>query len=272
MNTIRITEREPGRSHGFIRRLVAPDGLAEQLKPFVLLDHVAGRLAPGTGFPMHPHSGIATLTYHLDADVAYEDTTGQSGIVRATGLEWMRAGGGTWHKGTIHPHGPSTVGFQLWLALPAGVEDGPSEGTYVPPEDVPEVGNVRVLLGTYEGKTSPIAAPSPVLYLDVSLAQGESWTFSPPADHDVRWAYVHAGAVRTAAERVANELVVFDGPPGALEIHAESDARFLVGTARKHAFPLVLGNHSVHTNRDSLRRGEERIERIGQKLAAEGRR
>jgi hypothetical protein len=68
--------------------------LGERLKPLVFLDHLSGRVPPGSGFGFHPHSGIATLTYQLNADATYEDTAGQKGVVKATGPEWMRAAGG----------------------------------------------------------------------------------------------------------------------------------------------------------------------------------
>jgi redox-sensitive bicupin YhaK (pirin superfamily) len=271
MSTRSIKRRVAGHSHGFIHRLVGPSDLAEVLKPFVLLDHVEGDVKPGTGFGMHPHSGIATLTYHLDADVAYEDTTGQHGTVEATGLEWMRAGGGTWHQGFIHPHGTKTTGFQLWIALPPGVEDGAVEGIYLSPERVPQVANVRVLLGEYEGAKNPISVPSPITYLDVSLGSGEAWTFSPPIDQRVGWIYVYRGSVRIGSEAVSNELVVFDESDEPVEVSAVEDARFLVGSAKKHDHPLVLGTSSVHTNPQSLARGLERIREIGRELREAGR-
>jgi redox-sensitive bicupin YhaK (pirin superfamily) len=267
----RLESRERGSSQGFIRRLVAPGGLGARLKPFVLLDHVGGHVKPGTGFGMHPHSGIATLTYHLDADVTYEDSVGQRGLIRARGLEWLSAGGGTWHQGFIHPLGAATTGFQLWVALPPGVEDGPAAGVYLPPDDVPQVDNVRVLLGKYKGATNPIPAPSPMTYFDVTLARGEEWTFQPPPEHRVAWAYVYEGSVLAGDAPVANELVVFEQSDEGLGFQAEQDARFLVGTARQHAHPLVLGNHSVHTNTRSLSHGLARIREVGERLREEGR-
>jgi redox-sensitive bicupin YhaK (pirin superfamily) len=181
--------------------MVSPGDLGESMKPFIFLDYVHGHVEPGAGFGWHPHSGIATLTYSLDADAAYEDTAGQKGRVEATGLEWMRAGGGTWHQGFIHPRGETVTSFQLWVALPPGVEDGPPEGVYVPPERVPQVGNVRVLLGEYGGQRNPIAAPSSINDLDVVLRGGETWTCSPPAGHDVAWAFVYRGRARVARAR-----------------------------------------------------------------------
>jgi hypothetical protein len=82
--------------------MVSPGDLGERLKPFVFLDHLSGRVPPGCGFGFHPHLGIATLTYQLNADATYEDTAGQKGVVKATGPEWMRAAGGI-NAGAILP-------------------------------------------------------------------------------------------------------------------------------------------------------------------------
>ena len=251
--------------------MVSPGDLGALIKPFVFLDFVHGRVRPGTGFGWHPHSGIATLTYSLDADAAYEDTAGQKGMVEATGLEWMRAGSGTWHQGFIHPRQETVTAFQLWVALPPGVEDGDAQGIYVAPPAVPQLGNVRVLLGEYAGHAHPIPSPSPMLYLDVVLARGESWTFTPPSGHDVAWAFVYRGRARVGGEDVARELVVFDEREAPVTIEAVDDARLLFGSARKHAHPLVLGSHSVHTNAKSLARGVARIQQVGTELRRAGR-
>ena len=266
----RILSRHHGRAHGFIERLVSPGELGEQLKPFVFLDHLHGHVPRGGGFGWHPHSGIATLTYQLDADTLYEDTTGQRGTVAATGLEWMRAGGGTWHRGTIQPAGERSEGFQLWLALPPALEGGPSEGIYVAPADVPQVGNVRVLLGEYEGATCPIPLPSPLRYLDVVLAAGERWSLQVPAEHDVAWLFVYRGQARVRGEPTANELAVLAGRDE-IAIEATSACRVLIGTAQRHPHELVLGSHSVHTSRAALARGVATIDELGRELRATGR-
>ncbi len=266
-----IDLRTRGTQHGFIRRMVSPGDIGERIKPFIFLDYVGGRVAPGTGFGFHPHSGIATLTYQVNADVAYEDTAGQKGVVKATGLEWMRAGGGTWHQGTLHPRAETVMGFQLWLSLPPSLEDGPPEGIYVAPEQVPQVGNVRVLLGSYGGVTNPIPAPSPAVYLDVVLDAGETWTFQPPAGHTVGWAMVYAGRSRICGQAIEGELVVLDESDGGFTVEAVQSCRVLVGCAQKHPHPLVLGRYSVHSNPESLAKGEANIRVIGQQLRQQGR-
>ena len=46
--------------------------------------------------------------------------------------------------------------------------------------------------------------------------------------------------------------------------------RFVIGSAPSDPHDLVLGNYSVHTSEEVLRRGEAEIRRIGQKLRADG--
>jgi redox-sensitive bicupin YhaK (pirin superfamily) len=130
-----IVARARGHQYGPINRLISPDDLGDKLKPFIFLDFFDAEIEPGFGFGMHPHSGIATLTWQPGTDVRYSDTTGQNGILKAGGLEWMNAGGGAWHQGSLMGSGRVT-GFQLWVAMPPGVEDSASFGQYIPPADV----------------------------------------------------------------------------------------------------------------------------------------
>src|ERR1700735_5065263 len=96
---IRIARRTRGQSHGPITRLMSPAHFGRILKPFVFLDLIDNQGTPFSGFGLHPHSGIATLTYIAEGSVRYEDTNGATGLLPAGGIEWMRAGGGVWHGG-----------------------------------------------------------------------------------------------------------------------------------------------------------------------------
>src|SRR3984893_12981712 len=122
----RITRRTRGQSHGTVTRLMSPPAFGRLLKPFVFLDVFETRGNPFSGFGLHPHSGIATLTYVAEGSVRYEDTNGATGLLRAGGIEWMRAGGAVWHGGGAGEPG-RTRGFQLWVSLPPELELGPSE-------------------------------------------------------------------------------------------------------------------------------------------------
>jgi redox-sensitive bicupin YhaK (pirin superfamily) len=266
----RIALTTSGRRHGPIARLVSPSDIGERIKPFVFLDHfeVAPRPEPFMG--IHPHSGIATLTVVLGGGVVYEDTTGKSGTVPTGGLEWMKAGNGVWHDGGAAP-GEPLRGFQLWVALPASEENAPAESQYIAPDEVQSEGPARVILGSYGGATSPIRAPAGMNYLHVRLKDGERWRYTPPNGHTVAWLAVDAGSLQAHSPIRAGELAVFEESGDAIDLVADGDTSFVLGSAIKHPYPLVLGYYSVHTSRATLDQCEAEIDRIGQRLRAQGR-
>src|ERR1700704_1213507 len=94
-----IAKRTQGHSDGPITRLMSPSDFGRLLKPFVFLDLFDNKGVPFGGFGLHPHSGIATLTYIAEGRVSYEDTNGAPGRVTAGGVEGMQAGEGVWHGG-----------------------------------------------------------------------------------------------------------------------------------------------------------------------------
>jgi redox-sensitive bicupin YhaK (pirin superfamily) len=264
-----IVHRTRGGTHGPITRLVSPSDLGELIKPFVFLDLFK---IPAGGEPLfgwHPHSGIATLTLLHEGATSYEETTGQKGVLRAGGVEWMRAGRGVWHTGSSMG-AKTTTGFQLWIALPELLELAPSQSRYLSAEEVPVADSARVILGSYAGAASLIPAPPGINYLDVQLKAGERWNYRPPAGHEVAWLAVSQGAVRVGEPVSAGELVIFEESTADIAIHAESAARLVLGSAVKHPHPLVTGRYSVHTSAEALRAGEREIRGIGGRLAAAG--
>jgi redox-sensitive bicupin YhaK (pirin superfamily) len=262
-----IALRTRGQRHGPITRLVSPSDIGEIIKPFVFLDlfDISASSAPNFGW--HPHSGIATLTVLHQGAIEYQETTGAKGIIPAGGVEWMRAGGGVWHTGTALQR---AKGFQLWIALPADLENLPSQSQYLSAAQASNVGPARIILGSYGRAKSAILSPPRINYLDVQLAAGESWTYEPPPDHEVAWLAVSEGSIRTPDPVAAGEFVAFEESTGALFIQADRASRFVLGSAAKHPHELVLGHYSVHTSHEALIAGESQIERIGKQLMAAG--
>ncbi len=265
-----IVDRTSGQDQGPIRRLVSPHHGGELIKPFVFLDLFESEHGDFKGFGLHPHSGIATLTYVAQGSVNYEDTNGARGSIGAGGVEWMRAGRGVWHGGGGGELG-LTRGFQLWLALSPQFELGPSVSLYQSADDVPVVGPVRVLLGSYGGATSAIEAPSDINYLAVRLGPGERWRYEPPAGHGVLWIAVGKGKVRMPERIRSGALAVFAPGQEPVEFVAEAETEFVLGSAVPHPHDLVTGRYSVHTSEDALAQGERRIRELHSELVRTGR-
>ena len=150
---------------------------------------------------------------------------------------------------------------QLWVALPPELENSPFASHYVMPKDVPIEGPARVILGTYGDAKSPIDAP-PMTYLHVSLEHGERWTYQPPKGHTVAWVAVHDGVLQAASAIPSGEIAVFEPSSAPVDFVAESKTGFVLGSAAKHPYELALGNYSVHTSPEALRRGETEIRRV----------
>ena len=265
----KIVRRTRGSHHGPITRLMSPSDLGQILKPFVFLD-LFDMKGASSGMGLHPHSGIATVSYLFEGSVRYEDTSGATGVLLAGGVEWFKAGHGAWHGGGPGDTGRAR-GFQLWLALPPEQELGSVENVYLAPDAVARDGPARVLVGTHGGATSSLNSPASLNYLAVRLRGGESWRYQPAIDHTVGWVSVSTGRVRVPESVEAGELAIFEPSHDAIDFHAETDTEFVLGSAAPHAHDLVLGRYSVHTSPATLRAGERRLEEIQQRLQSEGR-
>lgn len=72
-----------------VRRSVGTAKL-RNLSPFLMLDQFS--VAPGAGFPDHPHRGQETITYMLKGEVMHEDFAGNKGSIFPGDLQFMTAG------------------------------------------------------------------------------------------------------------------------------------------------------------------------------------
>jgi redox-sensitive bicupin YhaK (pirin superfamily) len=265
----KIVRRTRGNRHGQIVRLMSPSDLGQVLKPFVFLDHFDLQGSAG-GTELHPHSGIATVTYLFEGTIRYEDSNGSRGVVPAGGVEWFKAAHGAWHAGGPGDTGRAR-GFQLWLALPPGQELGDVENVYLSPDTVERDGPARVLVGKHGSGTSRLDAGVSLNYLAVRLRAGESWVYQPADDHNVGWISVSRGRLQVPEPVESGELAILESSNVSIEVVADSDAEFVIGSAVHHPYDLALGNYSVHTSAAALRAGEQRLTEIQRRLQSEGR-
>lgn len=269
-----IIHRTRGQGHGNIVRLMSPSDLGGQAKPFVFLDLFQGDMRQmQRAMPLHPHSGIATVTVFTKGDVHFDDPVAGVGALAYGGVEWMRAGGGVWHGKEISAGESATMqGFQLWVALPPALENGPSDSQYIAAADMRTVGPAHLILGAYLGVQSPTRAPAGMNYLLVTLKPGQCWRYQPPADHTVAWLAIAQGELQTSGRIDAGEMVVFEPRRAAIDIVARGseDAIFVLGSAVPHAHDLHLGSYSVHTSTQALAAGKARIAELRLQLIAAG--
>ncbi len=215
------------------------------LDPFLMLDHF-GSDDPDeyiAGFPDHPHRGFITLTYMLDGHMLHQDSMGNRGDLRAGGVQWMKAASGVIHSEMPQQTQGLMRGFQLWINLPAA--DKMSDPAYqeFSPEAIPvadEGGRrVRVICGSYAGRTGPIDDPGTrVQYLDVTLTAGRR--FAHPVDADMTaFVYVFEGEVALADRPLPQHSLAVLEKGDTVEIASAGGARFILVAGRPLHEPIV---------------------------------
>ncbi|HEY1798871.1 MAG TPA: pirin family protein [Stellaceae bacterium] len=84
-------------------------------------------IAPGQGFPPHPHQDMEIITYVRRGAVSHQDSLGNKGRTEAGDVQVMSAGSGIRHAEYNQENEPTTL-FQIWI-IPSERGGDPSWGT-----------------------------------------------------------------------------------------------------------------------------------------------
>lgn len=233
------------------------------------------------GFPWHPHRGIETITYVLEGQVEHADSLGNRGLLGAGGVQWMTAGSGIVHQEMPFGNAEGKMhGFQLWANLPAALKMTAPRYQDVGAGDIPVEGDddgttVKVIIGTFWGKTGPVdgIAANPML-LDVSVPPGRrkalsvdtranalayvfagSGTFRDASDPvGIKVEKEYRGQEMTLRDRTGNRTLVRFGAGDAITVQAGDEGiRFLLMTGRPIQEPVAWHGPIVMNTQEELR-------------------
>lgn len=228
-----------GRRQGPITRLVTPWSIGELTTPFVFLDYAEA--APGSEplVGIQPRSGIATLTVVLDGQVSFGDASGAHGEVNAGGFIWMHAPRAVWRGDGAEQ--PLRV-FQLWISLTEAQRIAAAASQGIGPHCVEEQGPVRVILGRFFRARSPLrGAPADINFFHVRLRNREYWRYAAPEEHNVTWLAVDRGGLKLKEGALVcrEQIGVFGDSAGLIEVQADGDTSFLLGSTKRDRRPLA---------------------------------
>ena len=225
---------------GFSVRRVLPVAKRRMLGPWIFFDHMGpAEFGAGQGINVrpHPHINLATVTYLFEGEILHRDSLGSLQAIRPGDINLMVAGRGIVHSeresDEVHNRDHRLHGLQLWLALPAQDEETDPALYPYPAEDLQAVNQngvvARVMICSAYGVTSPVKTFTQTLYVEASLAAGQSLDLP---DAPERGLYVVQGEVQLNGVALSTGVMAILTPGSSQRIKASRAARVaLVGGA-----------------------------------------
>lgn len=127
-------------------------------------------IAPGTGFPKHPHRDMEIITYVREGAISHEDNLGNRGRTEAGDVQVMSAGTGIAHSEYNHESIQTRI-FQIWI-MPNESGSPPSWGAKPFPKGNRE-GFVTLASGK-DGDTESLRIRADARLVAANLKAGES--------------------------------------------------------------------------------------------------
>ncbi len=249
----------------FTVRRSLPDKRRQRVGPFIFFDHMGpAEFQPGTGVNVraHPHIGLATITYLFEGEILHRDSLGYVQPIRPGAVNWMTAGRGIVHSEKVTDEvlasGQRLHGLQTWVALPLAAEEVEPTFQHYPAGDIPatSVGGaeIRVVLGSAFGVSSPVATRSETLYVEVVLEPGQSVAIPEAEELAV---YVVEGSVAINREFVNAGVfaVLENGASGT--VTAETQARIMFAGGDALEGERIIWWNFVSSSRERLEQAKE---------------
>ncbi|MBX2986833.1 MAG: pirin family protein [Bdellovibrionaceae bacterium] len=225
---------------GFAVHRSLPSAKKRQLGPFVFLDHMGPvRLDETHAMDVrpHPHIGLATVTYLFEGRGFHRDTLGSAQMITAGDLNWMTAGRGIAHSERTpeedrHADRHVTMhGVQIWVGLPAAEEEREPSFAHWPKSELPlmnfsEALDIKILLGEFAGRRSPVEVLSPILFLDLQ-AKKDGLAELSFGEKEIGF-FLAAGTLRVNGQTLAEDDLLVAGDPSKAKIEFTAGARMVV--------------------------------------------
>ena len=216
-----------------VRRLMpVPD--CKHFDPFVLFDHF--ELAPGTGFPEHPHRGFEAVTYLFEGEIEHRDNLGNVSRVGPGGAQRFTAGAGLRHSETASVDS-LTTGIQLWVNLPRSLKDTAPTYEEAPADTIPEFGFHGGRERRIAGEQGRAGLLTPARYRHLLMEAGSDFAMDLPEG----WraiVYLRLGAARVNDELLAPGQAALIEHEASIRVDAQTGSELMIAAARPHGEPI----------------------------------
>jgi redox-sensitive bicupin YhaK (pirin superfamily) len=167
------------------------------------------RVAPGGGFPTHPHSDMEILSYVIDGGLEHRDSLGTGSVIRPGDVQRMSAGTGLRHS-EFNASKTEPVHFlQIWI-IPEkrGIAPGYEQKTFPADE---KRGRLK-LIGSRDGREGSVTIHQDIALYASLLKPGEAVAQEVAAGRGA-WVQVARGKVLIdGREANAGDGFAIEGP------------------------------------------------------------
>jgi quercetin 2,3-dioxygenase len=181
-------------------------------------------VAPGAGFPTHPHRNMEIVTYVLEGAVAHRDSMGTGSVIRPGEVQRMTAGTGVTHS-EYNPEKNQRLHFlQIWI-LPERQGLPPSYEQRAFP-DAERRGKLRIVASRDGRDGSVLIHQDAALY--AALLDKDTRIEHALAKDRYGWLQVARGAVKLNGEHLAAGDGAAIQNESSLKIEGEEPAEILL--------------------------------------------
>ncbi len=181
-------------------------------------------IAPGTGFPPHPHADMEIITYVRSGAITHHDNLGNQGRTEAGDVQVMSAGAGIVHGEYNRESSPTSL-FQIWIQ-PRGHGGAPRWGARpFPKED--RAGRLVTLASGFAEDEDALEIRADARVLGATLRAGEAVDYALGSE---RKAYLvpAVGAVSVDGVRVGLRDGAAIKGVETMRVTAEEDAEIIL--------------------------------------------
>ncbi len=202
--------------------------------PFVLWDHF--EIAPGMGFPEHPHRGFEAITYLFSGGVEHKDNLNNQSTVYAGGAQRFTAG-----RGIVHSEMPienvTSTGIQLWINLPQKLKQINPSYQQVDSENMTEKNDEGVRIKTIVDDDKGISLHTSVQFLNVIYEKDTQHTFDILHNHR-GFVYVVDGAVIVDGMEIYSSNAYLFEKIEKLEVKGNENTHLMLVSGVPHNEPI----------------------------------
>lgn len=182
-------------------------------------------VAPGAGFPTHPHKDFEIVTIMLRGELAHKDSTGTEGVIGINEVQHMTAGSGIEHSEFNNSETEEAELLQIWFfPKEKGLTPGYDQKKFDPAK---WENNIALLVSGDLTNNDTINIQQDAELYRSKIDAGKELTFSPRTGKG-QYLYLISGEIILNDENLwAGDAAKITGEES-LEISAVSDSEFIL--------------------------------------------